>query len=155
MQKERHKRYNAMTTNPKREKMPRGYGMSEGRRAWTSVSGIEIIEYDKPGIFKAGISESYTGMRDKYAELVGTDEDEIQLTLKTNKANVYVNLSSLTEAELNAIQKVINIAIDKALPIVRARDQIVKEMYDEYGDDSQLRLYRDVPKVFTRKRKVT
>lgn len=60
-----------------------------------------------------------------------------------------LNLTKLTEAELEAIKQVIDQAFALALPVIRQRDEEANAAFTE-GDDSFDRIYRAVPKLVFR-----
>jgi hypothetical protein len=64
---------------------------------------------------------------------------------------ITLDLSMLTEAELDALEKLFKLAFDEARPSCRLRDQEAQRSYAE-GDDSNNRNYRPVPQFVVRER---
>lgn len=67
--------------------------------------------------------------------------------------NMYVNLTNMTEEELLAYKKLLETAIEWALPVVQRRDQEAQDAVEQ-GDDSVGRIYRPLPQLVFRQRKV-
>jgi hypothetical protein len=109
--------------------------MSENRFAWlqTHVGTFQIMEY-----------------------LPEEDEQEygptvlLYLPLPGRRSLSY-NLTALTTEELDKLEELFNLLITEARPIVAERDRIAHEAL-ESGDDSHVRIYRAVPRLFIRKR---
>lgn len=65
--------------------------------------------------------------------------------------NVSWDLTGLTEDELVALKQIFDTAFEWALPVVQQRDKDAADAF-ERGDDSQIRVYRQVPQLVFRKR---
>lgn len=63
---------------------------------------------------------------------------------------VRFNLTSLTEEELTLTRQFFETLFDLALPVVRHRDKVAQHAADQ-GDDSYVRIYRQVPQFIERK----
>lgn len=63
--------------------------------------------------------------------------------------NLALNLSDLTEAELLALRGFLEGTFDLALPVCRLRDGNANERFTD-GDDSDSRVYRQLPEVVER-----
>lgn len=68
---------------------------------------------------------------------------------RAGRASLAINLSELTEKELDAIQVFLNDTFDLARPICRLRDGNAYERAQQ-GDDSDSRVYRIFPEVVNR-----
>ncbi|AKJ71753.1 hypothetical protein TIN2_63 [Tsukamurella phage TIN2] len=62
---------------------------------------------------------------------------------------IQVKLTSLTEEELVAIKRVIDVAFEASLDSVKARDKIAEEALQD-GDTSLGRIFRDPPVIWRR-----
>jgi hypothetical protein len=78
---------------------------------------------------------------------------QLQLALTWLRRPISLNLTSLTEPELDAMRTIINLAFDLALPVVRDRDKVAKDA-QKAGDDSFARVYRQIPVLVIREGKV-
>jgi hypothetical protein len=67
--------------------------------------------------------------------------------------SLLIDMTNFTEEELDAFKTVVMTAIDTARPEIQARDTKAKEDFAN-GDDTNARLYRPIPRIFTRERKV-
>lgn len=104
-----------------------------------------------PGEFMDGIPEGAVHLVKEYEEVSGhPNGEEVFLNFERDRARFSILLTEMTETELDAFQDFIALVTEAARPIVRAKDQIVKELFDEYGDDSFPRVYRGVPKLHVR-----
>lgn len=63
----------------------------------------------------------------------------------------YWNFSAMTEVELKATREFFTHLFDLADPIVRERDKVAHDANDQ-GDDSYVRVYRDLPQFVIRER---
>lgn len=78
---------------------------------------------------------------------------EIFLILpQPNRAAVKWHLTKLTLDELKVTRQLLNLLFDLAEPICDERDRIANHAYENEGDDSFLRVYRDVPQFVIRER---
>lgn len=77
-------------------------------------------------------------------------EVELQIT-PSKRQTIKLKLTGMSTDELDAVRKVLNIAIDEAQAATREMDRIARLAW-ENGDDSYSRLYRQVPEVFVRPR---
>lgn len=126
--------------------------MSEARKSWVRLSQVEIIEYNHHGDFIDTIHPDATDLRLKYKEMIPEDGDNIVIYfIARHGGRIGIVLSDFTSKELDAFELMIAKLVSAARPIVAARDEIVQEGYEQYGDDSNIRLYRDVPRIVIRK----
>lgn len=65
-----------------------------------------------------------------------------------------LNLTNLTEPELDALEQLFKDAFEWARPVVQRRDKEARDAWDQ-GDDSHVRNYRAAPTVVYRKRPVS
>lgn len=113
--------------------------MSDNRIAWlrTMIGQFVILEYE---------DELASDKRE-----IGPDI-RLMLTRPTGRAILY-NFTALTAAELEETRKFFNLLFDKAEPVVKLRDKVAEDAYAS-GDDSYIRIYRDVPQFVVRERPV-
>lgn len=74
------------------------------------------------------------------------NERDQLVTLSRDEAHISINLSRLREDELEIFEEIIKYAIDRARPVVQARDRVAKEAYSN-GDGTYERLHRGTPKI--------
>lgn len=65
------------------------------------------------------------------------------------KSQMAINLSRLTEPELDALKSILDSTIELARPIVQLRDKVARDNLDR-GEDSDPRVYRPVPNIIKR-----
>lgn len=136
--------------------MRRGQGrarstMSKARRMWLRLSTVEVVEYNHFGDFIDTIHPDATDLRMKYKDNLSEDGDDFVLYfVKPNRKTFSIRVTDMTLPELDLFQEFLNRVIDKARPVVAVKDEIVQEGYDRYGDDTNIRLYREVPRIVTR-----
>ena len=124
--------------------------MTVARRSWVSIDNLTLVELAHPDpVFIASLQEG--DLRDSYVESIDQDREGVRLDIRTGSARLSLPLDGYTVPELLVMRYFISRVIESALPTAMARDKIAQEAYDEYGDDSHLRLYRRVPKVSYRK----
>lgn len=81
-----------------------------------------------------------------------SDEKNIQIFINHAKMRpMYLNLTILTEAELDALKDLIDTAFEWAKPIVQRRDKEAEDAAAK-GEDSSWRYYRQIPQLVYRKR---
>lgn len=73
----------------------------------------------------------------------------IRLSFPKNGRILNYTLTSLTSEELALFRELMNLALDLAEPIVEQRDKAAQDAY-ENGDDSFVRIYRQVPRLVVR-----
>jgi hypothetical protein len=112
--------------------------MVDQRVAWADFYAMQVIVFEGDD---TGQTEADGG-------------DIVTLRFRTPGSNrqYQIPLSGLTEGELDAFKKVIDIAIEKARPRCIQLDNHAKEQL-ENGNDTLARLYRALPKVFERSRR--
>ena len=74
-----------------------------------------------------------------------------RLTFTSNRRSIDYYLTSLTEAELDAIRGIFEFAFELAYPIARERDRMAQDAFTD-GDDSFTRIYRPAPQFVVRDR---
>lgn len=92
----------------------------------------------------------------KFLILVGTEgesgSDVVLFAPRPGKIlDFAINLTNLTEPELNALEELFKTAFDWARPVVVQRDKEAENAWND-GDDSYTRSYRSLPTVVYRKR---
>jgi len=114
--------------------------LADHRAGWVHVKGIDAIV----------LVNSDTDEEGKQSE---TPDVVLHLPRPGSIPDVYQKLTDLTEAELMAYKELLDKAFEWALPVVQRHD---KEAADaaETGDDSFERIYRPLPQLVFRKRKV-
>ena len=65
------------------------------------------------------------------------------------KMGPIISLANLTEAELDTLKELFDLAFELAKPIVQERDRVAQDEFDK-GNDSFDRLYRRVPTLVVR-----
>jgi len=65
------------------------------------------------------------------------------------KSQMAINLTRLTEPELDALKNILDSTIELARPIVQLRDKVARDNLD-HGEDSDPRVYRPVPNIIKR-----
>lgn len=115
----------------------RGDGkLSEGRAAWVKAAFGQLVlmveaEPDHPNL---GPSVMLTYPR-------------------PSGRPVTINLTALTEEELDAMQQFFDLLFQTARPVIRLRDKVAKDALAQ-GDDSHARVYRQAPQFVVRSREV-
>jgi hypothetical protein len=119
---------------------------TDDRYAWTDIYGMTWAIYikDHPLVYKQRQYDADS--------MTTTEEVELHLIIKGTTPRA-INLTALTTDELDAMQAILNLAIDTARPHVTARDQQAKKENEDDGTAFK-RLYRAVPGLFVRPRKV-
>lgn len=75
----------------------------------------------------------------------------IRLMLPNRRGkSIYFNLTALTHRELMLLKRLFDMAFEQAEPIVKMRDKAADDAF-ERGDDSFIRVYRQVPRLVIRK----
>jgi hypothetical protein len=64
-------------------------------------------------------------------------------------STMYIDLTKLTEGELDAFKQMVLDTIELARPIVQHRDKVDQDNYND-GNDSDPRIYRQVPQLIRR-----
>lgn len=124
---------------PKRMAGLRTGRFSKSRIAWMNPEQMEVVLYEsRHG--DDGYEAFYEDLPDFYLSIK-----------KTGKAPTTIRLSNFTTEELDLLGEFFQLAIEKARPNCIERDARAKKEFED-GDDSQFRLYRDVPKIFERPR---
>lgn len=124
--------------------------ITTNRRAWVRLDTISVIMYRSDSGFLGTIPEGADSATDRYSKLVDEHGDDVKLFFDTLRGKASITLTSMTASELEAFMGFILGAYQRALPVVVARDDIAKEMYDDYEDDSNSRLYRALPELHVR-----
>lgn len=115
---------------------------NDARTAWATTYNIEAVVYEY---------EPDTGDLDVTAEELG--QDIVLLIRPIRKGReVVMDLSSLTYEELTALKQAFDFAFDKATPVTQRRDELARRAFEEEGDDSYARLYRQVSPFTVRPR---
>lgn len=84
-------------------------------------------------------------------DILATEGPDVRLNVAFGPKFINVNLSAMTEVELDATQAILARAIETARPIVQHRDRHAREAY-ENGDPSFARNYRAAPTLYARAR---
>lgn len=79
----------------------------------------------------------------------GEEGPEVIMGFSRDGELMYMNLTSLTHRELQALKEFMNIAVANAQDIVIRRDEAAQEAL-ENGDDSFVRIYRRIPEIVIR-----
>lgn len=124
--------------------------VSEGRLAWIRFNMLSLVLYRKPDSFFDNLPEG-SEQAEEYKVHSEGDGDHINLAISIASSKVAIALTSYTAQELRSMKNFIDFAIDEALPIAEARDKASMEVLEDYDDDSNTRVYRDIPELFIRK----
>lgn len=83
----------------------------------------------------------------------GQTQRSITLTFQrpTGAKSYTINLTGMTEVELQLFREALLIGVEIALPIVRERDKLAKEALDDGDPDADDRVYRGLPIVVVNK----
>lgn len=140
------RKFKAGMKNP-RFKGGEGGRMSPLRRAWAQVFNSSWIVY----AYQRGTDISSPEMKAISEE---SDFKEIGETVRLNIKHatgrtLTINLTALTEQELQCVEEAIKFAIDRARPICRLRDKAAEDALAE-GDDGYARSYRSVGQLVVR-----
>lgn len=118
--------------------------ISDNRIAWARVAPVLV------SIMR------YTEEEMRLAEDVPPDEDyetgdtyRLLISLPNMRRPITINLTALTFEELEAFEKLVNLAITISKPVVQERDRKAAEA-SANGDDSFSRIYRPVPQFIIR-----
>lgn len=141
------RQYGGMRSNQQRASK-----VAEGKLAWVRVNTISVSFFRSVSEFLDGLPKG-SKQAEEYKPLTEGDGDQIVLTVETYNSLSTIPLSEMTVAELKTLQLFIDTAISEALPIAEARDRISEEVLNDYGDDSNARVYRAVPELSVRKGK--
>lgn len=109
---------------------------SDTRESWVKTGSLDVVMYVNPHSPEGEVGE-----------------DHILTFVHPNRRPLAVNLTGLTEEELNAVQMFLNRAFEQARPIIQERDKVADDAFDQ-GDDSFVRNYRRPPELVVRTRKV-
>lgn len=123
------------------------------RRSWILLPNVTVVEHGYPGNFRKFLIDE--GDKDLFELLDSAQpqpgDNEVALEFARGNLKLFIGLTSLTAKELQVFENLVARAISRARPIVEAKDAVAKELYDRHGYDSDLRIYRDVPKLYVRK----
>jgi hypothetical protein len=112
---------------------------SEDRLIWLDLPKIQFILYD-------GLSS------EDYREIDGGASMTLYIRQLFKPRSMIIDLSSLTMDELNALQDMLNRAVERVKPRVKELDAYAEERFQD-GTATYDRLYRTIPKVYERQRK--
>jgi hypothetical protein len=115
-------------------RVPKGK-FGDNRHAWTRTQAGEAI--------------CYVALPDENES--NPDLDRVTLTFTKNGRHLSIDLTNLTHQELQALQTVIGMAIEIALPVCEELDDRAQKAKAK-GDDTDSRLYRAVSKIHVRER---
>ncbi len=135
-----------------RTSVQRANKVSENKLAWVKINTITMSFFRQDGEFLEGLPES-EDIRAEYRGYTEDDGDQMVLTVETYNSLSSIPLSEMTYNELMTLKMFVSTAIDEALPVASVRDRLSQEALDDYGDDSNARIYRSVPELFVRKGK--
>jgi hypothetical protein len=110
---------------PRRVNLPEGR-FSDRRDTWTVVNGFQVVLFvgeNEPDDSSFKLDPDVQGEPHHLVFQFG------------GRKRAIVNLTSLTEKELDALQTVVNEAIDRARPVCIEQDLLAQRRYEE-GDDS-------------------
>lgn len=128
---------------------PKPSSNEPNRFAPTRIAWVKAHVYEM--VIHKGNSEDPDDLKYHLDPEIG---DPVRLVLRVPRARpIIMYLTSLTVAELDALQTFFNKAIDLARPIAAKLDAQAQQAFEE-GDDSYSRIYRAVPEIVERQRKV-
>lgn len=110
---------------------------TENRESWVRLNTQQYILYKNP----------------QDTRTMEPGEEYIILII-SNRREIKMNLSGMTQQELLALKTFLNRAFDMAEPICEERDRAANEAFEATGDDSFVRLYRRAPEFVIRRGKV-
>lgn len=101
---------------------PRVFGYTRWRRAWMQAHRLDVV--------------LYTGLPANDEQFGYVDDtrsfgaDSVVIEIRRGKRVIWIDFTSLTEEELTMFRKMLNMAIDTALPVSRYIDQAAQEATD-------------------------
>lgn len=119
------------------------FKIGKNRVAWanTFITKIALMRYSEEDM--ATIEQTIPGDQ-------GEQGDTLRLMISTTSGRPYtLNITAMTEEELEAFEGIITLALRMARPIILDRDREAKERYAN-GDDSYSRSYRQLPQFIIR-----
>lgn len=115
--------------------------MSENRVTWLrTILGTAVIMFYPPGVIPDDATDEEKDQTGPTVRLI---------IPQPGRRAVSLNLTALTSAEIVLMREFYNLLFDLAEPIVRERDKVAQNAY-ENGDDSFARIYRQVPQLVVR-----
>lgn len=119
------------------------YRISANRVAWarTAITQLALMRYT---------DEEMKNVEQRLPNDEGELGDTYRLMISTTSGRPYtLNLTAMTEQELDAFEGLITLALRAVRPIVRDRDREAAQRYAN-GDDSFTRSYRQLPQFIIR-----
>ena len=145
-----------MAYNPRARltKFQSGHKMSKNRYAWARVTWglVAVMFYPDPPT-ELEEEEEEEGVQSGATSEPGPT---VRLLITKNKRArpTTLDLTMLSEQELECLKKAFDLAFEEAKPVCRLRDQEAAKRHAE-GDDSNHRIYRPVPQFIVRERPIS
>lgn len=111
------------------------------RKRWLQSDDIEVVHYE------VGEEDSLAFVHEEHIEGWGPTHMLMIVNARSNNRFFAVNLSSMTEEELDAFQKIMNDTVEAARATVQHRDKMAEEA--AHGEERRIfqRMYRPTPVV--------
>lgn len=120
----------------------------ENRVRWVTLEHLELVlfrDQKRPSDQQEERLGTAT-LSGQEERLATADLEEVSVRFSYKAKNIFITLTGMTEAELHAFRDFITGAIDEALPIAQAIDELAESEYKSNGKVFA-RLYRSVPRV--------
>lgn len=127
------------------------YRLGYGRQSDNKIAWLRTFVTDQLALLGIDASKSETEEDITLSSEVGISYILV-IPVPGRKKPLLWNLSGMTTEELEATRQFFNHLFNLVDPVVRERDKVANDAYENEGDDSYTRLYRDVPQFVVRER---
>lgn len=119
--------------------------MSPDRESWVDIGRFQVLLFDAP------VSAPSDPDPEDITHGGDLPQYKISIRFPGRRSATSLNLNALTVPELNALEEFFIRAFKLARPVCEQLDERAKTAFEE-GDETYVRLYRPVPRLYVRKR---